>query len=210
MHFQILNSRSSQNLTPQLKREAWQGQSQLFSALFQATIQPKWEQTAETVCITPSSSRYAATFSPSTATNFASPIAISESEVELSPLSRSPTQCIPTLIVCLIAFGVARGVRRVTSYSETESRFTISLTEQRFIFVVAFSIILYQYLTTVHPGIRSFNNSTSDRWVKTCLSLFFFLLFWMLLWKLESNFCHDFRVDFLEFSDPIINIVSMV
>ena len=31
-------------------REAWQGQSQLRSAPFQATMQPRWVQRAETAC----------------------------------------------------------------------------------------------------------------------------------------------------------------
>src|SRR6185436_9103640 len=43
------------------KREPWQGQSQVFSAEFQVTTQPRCVQIAETLCRVPSSSRYAAT-----------------------------------------------------------------------------------------------------------------------------------------------------
>src|SRR5579872_3473272 len=38
-------------------REPWQGQSQLLSVAFQATIQPRWGQTAERSCSLPCLSR---------------------------------------------------------------------------------------------------------------------------------------------------------
>src|SRR5690606_23861469 len=47
------------------KREPWQGQSQLRSTSFQCTMHPRWVQTAESSCATPSSSRKTATGFPS-------------------------------------------------------------------------------------------------------------------------------------------------
>jgi hypothetical protein len=47
-----------------LKREPWQGQSHVRSAVFHATVQPMWVQIADRIVTAPAGSRYAATFAP--------------------------------------------------------------------------------------------------------------------------------------------------
>ena len=56
-----------------LKREPWHGQSQLRSAVFQLTWQPRWVQIGETATSVPSSRRWPATFSPAWRTMSPSP-----------------------------------------------------------------------------------------------------------------------------------------
>ena len=78
------------------KREPWHGQSQLRSARFQLTWQPRWLQLVETATSVPSSRRWPATFSPAWRTMSPSPGASDSIGRVPRFVIRSPTKCAPT------------------------------------------------------------------------------------------------------------------
>jgi hypothetical protein len=98
------------------KRDPWQGQSHERSAALKATWQYWCVQSGETACTTPSSSRKAATLSPSTLTMPPSPGASWSSDGTSGDASRSPKKCAPTLRPSLSRFEAeASGLKRFAS-----------------------------------------------------------------------------------------------
>ena len=72
-----------------LKREPWQGQSHVRSAVFHATVQPMWVQIADRIVTAPAGSRYAATFAPFRSRTLPCPRLTSRSERPSAPAKRS-------------------------------------------------------------------------------------------------------------------------
>jgi hypothetical protein len=85
------------------KRDPWQGQSQVFSAVFQETMQPRCVQVADTATKPPSSLLYAAARSPSRLTIRPSPGGISSTS-PLRPGRRSANQRLPTFAFSFASF----------------------------------------------------------------------------------------------------------
>ncbi len=89
------------------KREPWQGQSQLRSALFQSSWQPRCVQIGETATRLPSSRRWPATFSPPWRTMSPSPGASSSSARVPRFVRRSPTRRGPNRVPSSASLGAA-------------------------------------------------------------------------------------------------------
>ena len=102
------------------KREPWHGQSQLRSPEFQFSWQPRCVQTGETAWSVPSSSRKAATFSPSSCAMSASPGASSPG---VAPAAlRQPVAHEPHRDVRVLLHEVLRGRERLHPARVVERR----------------------------------------------------------------------------------------